>query len=422
MPVRGIGFKRLISVDEAINRFFGFGFNPVGEEVVPSTQALNRVLALDVTSRVDVPSFDRSAVDGYALKAEETFAASPMSPTPFRVVGGIDPGQISSVVVGKGKCVEIATGGRIPRGADAVVALEFAERAGDTLKVLKPVVPFENVAVSGEDVKRGQTVLRAGRVLRAQDLGLLASIGVGEIRVYARPRVGLISTGGELVEPFTEEEVLGKTVNTNRLMLQCLVGECCGVAVDYGIVQDDLDAIRNALKRALKETDIVVLTGGASVGGVDLVPEAIDSLGKPGTLVHGVAMRPGKPVGLAVVYGKPVISLPGFPVAALIDFDVFVRPLIRKMAGFPNEMRLKVRARLRRRISSKIGLRSFVRVRVEREDGRYVADPIRVTGSGMLSTMTRANGMVIVPEDRGGLEEGETVEVCLFTPFEVADG
>lgn len=422
MPVREVGFKHVISVDEAIDKFFGFGFKPVGEEAVPSAHALDRVLARDVTSKVDVPSFDRSAVDGYALKAKETFGAGPLSPIAFEVVGRIDPGQIPSDIVGKGKCVEIATGGQIPRGADAVVMLEFTERVGDTLKVLKPVGPFENVASSGEDVKRGQTVLRAGRALRAQDLGLLASIGVREIWVYAKPRIALISTGSELVEPFTGEEGPGKTVDTNRLMLQRLVEECGGVGVDCGIVPDDLDEIRVALERALKETDVVVLTGGTSVGGVDLVPEAINSLGKPGMLVHGVAMRPAKPVGLAVVNEKSVISLPGFPAAALIAFDVFVRPLIRKMAGFPGETRLKVQARLGRRISSKIGFRSFVRARVTKKDGQHFAEPIRVTGSGILSTMTKANGMVIVPEDRGGLEEGEMVEVYLFTPFEITDG
>ncbi|MFQ6086000.1 MAG: gephyrin-like molybdotransferase Glp, partial [Candidatus Bathyarchaeia archaeon] len=372
--VRRIGFKKSIPVDEAIEKFLGREFPHVGYEIIETVNAINRVLAEEVKAKVNVPNFNRSAVDGYALRAEETFGAGSENPVAFKLVGKIEAGQIFTRSIGQKECVEIATGGVLPLGADSVVMLEFVDRRNDEINVLKSTYPLQNVARVGEDVKKGEVVLSAGRVIRAQDIGLLASIGVKNIRVLRKPKVAVIPTGSELVEPFSDEDLRpGQIVNTNRLVICNLVKEYGGQPLDYGLVSDDLDAIRASLKRALVEADIVVVTGGASVGSKDLVPAAINSLGKPGMLIHGVAMRPGQPVGLAVVRGKPVLSLPGFPVATILAFDIFGRPLIRKMGGFPNEMRLTVKARLKRRVASKLGFRSFARVRITKSDEGYVA-------------------------------------------------
>jgi len=279
------------------------------------------------------------------------------------------------------------------------------------------LAPGENVIKVGEDVKKGSIALRHGIRVEPQDVGMLKAVGVETVLVAKKPIVGVLSTGEELVS--TAREIgLGKTVDVNRPILFNLVIEHGGVPLDLGIVRDRMEDVTHRIMEGLEKCDIVLISAGTSVGKADIVPEAINSLGEPGMLVHGISMRPGLPTGLAVVEGKPVISLPGHPVAAIIGFNVFVLPLIHLVLGTGQDFRTLVRAKLTSRIPSSLGMRTFARVLVKRTAEGYVAELIRTTGSSILSSMTRSNGIVIIPEEKEGIEEDETVEVDLFRPVE----
>lgn len=414
---RDRGFKEVTKIEDARRIFYeALPSKSSPSELVPVPEALNRILAEDVKAETSVPSFDKAAMDGYAVVAEDTFGASQTNPSLLRMIGESKIGETPRILLHRGETAAIATGAPVPQGANAVVMIENTKRL-DTgyVEVYSAVAPGENVSQVGEDVRQGTVVLEIGRKLKPPDLGLLVALSRRSVRVVRKPRVGVLSTGNELSAGKSSG---GKIVDVNRPTLMAMVEECGGMPVDLGIAKDDPKQISQKVTQGLRSADLVLVTAGTSVGKGDLVPDVINALGKPGMLVHGIAMRPSLPTGLAVVNGKPVVSLPGLPVSAMFAFSTFVQPLILKMLGAEPDPQAKIRARTTKRIVGLPGFRTFIRVRVKEEDGKLVAEPLRTPGSGVLTTLTRANGIVVVPENVEGFDEGAEIEVQLFRPVE----
>ncbi|ADB57712.1 molybdopterin molybdotransferase MoeA [Archaeoglobus profundus] len=405
--VRLRGFKERTIVRDAVKALEGVRFKRVDSEIVEITRACGRILAEDIIAKYNVPHFDRSAVDGYAVVAEDTFGANLNNPVMLKIVGEVEMGE-EPIEMSRGTAVRVSTGSALPKGANAVVMLEYTKEVGEFVEIYRPVVPFENVSREGEDIKAGEVVLKAGEILQPQDIGVLASLGYAKVKVLKKPRVVIISTGNELVEIGEELEV-GKVVNSNAYMLFCALKMYnCEPSV-YGIVRDDFDELKKAIIQALSVGDCVITTGGTSVGKGDLVPEVVKEIGK--IVFHGISIKPGMPTGLGVIDGKPVLMLSGFPVACLIGFELIFPHVLAKLTGVRVVKRRGegVKAKLKRRIPSKAGVRTFARVIYK--DG--FAEPLMTSGSGILTSMVRANGIVVVPEEKEGFEEGEEVNVVL---------
>ncbi len=407
--VRLKGFEKLTNVDDALNAFLN-ALKPkrLQAESVQIIDALERVAAENIAAPMDLPPFDRSAVDGYAVRAEDTFEATQFKPKTLKLT--------HKEVVDKGQAKQIWTGNPVPKGANAVVMLEHTQTVGNGLEIVAPTTPGENTSKKGEDIKKGGVAVNAGTRLKAQHLGLLAALGLTKVDVVRKPRVAILSTGNELVE-LGKEPAPDQIVNSNRFVISGLCQES-GAEPEYlGISRDNEKDIRKKIAEGLAKADIIITTGGTSVGIADLVPIVVSKLGKPGIVVHGVAMRPGMPTALGILEGKPVFVLSGYPVAAAVGFEVFVRPTILRMLGVSGEPRPWVDARLTRRVAGALGRRVYLRVKAIEQKGELCAEPILAKGSGLLSSLTKANGYVIIPEDREGLEEGETVTVHLFSPI-----
>jgi len=422
LKARDRGFKEATRIEEA-RRIFYEALQTVSlpSETISLQGSLNRILAEDVGADASVPAFEKSAMDGYAVVAEDTFGSSQTNPSLLKLVGESKIGELPMKTLRKGETIAIATGAPVPQGANAVVVVENTKRldTGD-VEMYAAVAPGENISHIGEDVKQGTVVLERGRKLKPPDLGLLVALGRETVMVVRRPKVAILSTGNEVSEggPVTS----GRIVDVNRPVLMAMVEECGGVPLDLGIAKDDAEEISKKLKRGLTSADLVLVTAGTSVGKGDLVPDVINALGKPGMLVHGIAMRPSLPTGLAVVNGKPIVSLPGLPVSAMIAFSTFVQPLILRMLGTEQDPQPKIRARATKRIVGVPGFRTFIRVLVREKEGKLFVEPLRAPGSGILTTLTRANGMVVVPENVEGYDEGAEVEVQLFRPVERGEG
>ncbi len=400
------GFKKLTRVDDALALFLE-ELRPtrLGIDHIPINEAWQRVAAENVSAPSDLPLFERSAMDGYALIASDTFGASEFKPTLFELT--------EKDSVDKGEAKQIWTGGMIPKGADAVVMLEHTSKTEGGISVIVAVTPGENISKRGEDIKKGEIAVKAGTRLLPQHLGLLAGLGITHINVVRKPKVALLSTGNELVE-LGQKPRLGQVFNVNDTILSAICKQIGAETINLGIACDDLEKIKDRITEGVKQADAVITTGGTSVGHADLVPTAVNNLGKPGVIVHGIAMRPAMPTALAIVRGKPVFILSGYPVAAMFGFEVFVRPVILRLLGIEDEHRPMLKARLTRRVASALGRRVYLRVRVFKERDEFFAEPIRTKGSGVLSTMTKANGYVVIPENRNGLEDNEAAMVYLF--------
>ena len=399
-------FNRLTDVDEAFSIFLKkFKLKRLGAIEVPLKLALERVTAENVAADYNLPPFDRSAVDGYAVRAQDTYNASQSSPKSLKL---IQNGRI-----GKNETRQIWTGNMLPRGADAVVMLEYTKLLQDKIEVWTPVTPGENVSKKGEDIKKGDVAIKAGIRLKPHHIGLLAALGVTSVKVVKKPRVAILSTGNELVE-VGHERKLNQVVDVNRLVLSSMCLEIGAEPLDLGTAKDNVKEIRAKICMGIERADAIITTGGTSVGYADLVPKAANQIGTPGVVVHGIAMRPGMPTALAVLKEKPIFILSGNPVAAIIGFEVFARPTLLKLLGVKNELRPIVRARLTRRVPSTLGRQVFLRVCVFEREGEFFAKPVRIKGSGVLTTMTKANGYVIIPKDREGLDKNESVLVHLF--------
>jgi molybdopterin molybdotransferase len=411
----GREFFRTRTVAEALA-----GFRPARRtraETVPLADALRRVTAEPVTAPHPLPGFARSTVDGYAVRAADTYGASEGLPGYLTVAGAVRMGAAPDVTVTPGSAVSMPTGGAIPPGADAVVMIEYtAEAMPGTIEVVRPVAPGEGVVRADEDAAEGEELIHNGRVLRPQDLAMLAAAGVTSVRVHARPVVTIFSTGDEVVPPETQELKPGQVRDATASALAALVADAGGTPVHGGIVSDDPGALERALRRALQESDLIVISAGSSVGTRDETAHAVAALGPPGIWCHGLAIKPGKPTLLAEsgtgpgTPGIPVIGLPGNPRSALVVFRLIGMPLIRLVGGCaaaPPEP--SVRARLSRDLASATGRLDVVQVTVS--DG--MATPLFGV-SALLSVLTDADGYIVIPEEATGLDAGIEVTVTLY--------
>jgi len=386
-------------------------------EKVLLPEGLGRVLAAAARAVDDVPGFDRSTMDGYAVRARDTYGAAESLPAYLEVAGEVLMGQRPERDVKAGQALRIATGGMLPPGADAVVMVEYTENLdGRTIGVTRPVAPGENVVKRGEDISAGAMALPAGRRIRPQDLGLLAAVGVTAVEVAAPLRVGIISTGDELVAP-AEAPAPGQVRDINSYALFGAVAACGGTPRLYGIVRDDYETMKGVLEQALAENDLALLSGGSSVGVRDVAARVIEAMGRPGILFHGIAVKPGKPTVGAVVNGKPVFGLPGHPASAMVVFDLLVAPLLRQ-GGYTGGAReglpeFPIRAVFTRNLRSAAGREDFIRIRLSLKEGKLYAEPV-LGKSGLISTMVRADGLARIASGKEGIEAGEEVEVKLF--------
>jgi molybdenum cofactor synthesis domain-containing protein len=386
----------------------------LGEEEAVLLEAYNRVLSEDVVSTLDIPPFNRSTVDGYAVKAEDTFGADENQPATLKVSGVVSVGEQPLAKVGKGEAVEIVTGAPIPDGADAVVMVEDTEREDGELRVFSPVTPNENVMKRGSDIKKGEAVLKKGQVLGSSEIGVLAALGLTKIKVSRIPMVAVLSTGGEVTEP-GKPLLQGKIYDINAYSISTAVVESGAKPVYFGVVPDDKDALSKALQAALASTDMVITSGGVSVGARDYTPQIVDSLGKPGIVVYGIAVKPGKPTTVGFVGDKPVFSLPGHPTSALLIFYLLARPLIQQLAGRPVTAMKTVKAVAGSRMFSAKGRRTFVMVKLMFDkSSRLIAEPVESGASGAITTLAKADGFVEIPENEQFVDADEEVTVALF--------
>ncbi len=408
-------FRKLVTFEEAKQLIQQtLQPKPLGIEEIPLLEAFNRVLAEDELSTLDIPPFSRSTVDGYAVKSEDTFGADENQPAKLRVCGFVSIGEPPKVIVAKGEAAEIVTGAPIPEGADAVVMVEDTERENDDLNVYGSVTQNENVMKKGADIKKGETVLKAAKVLGSREIGVLAAVGLAKAKVHVVPKVAVLSTGGEITEP-GEELPPGKIYDINAFSLCTAVWESGGRPIYKGVVQDEKMELRKALENALASADMVLTSGGVSVGPKDIIPATVDSLGKPGVFISGIALKPGKPATVALIGEKPVFSFPGHPTSALLIFHLLAMPVIQAMAGkSPREMP-SIRAIADRRMFSAKGRRTFVMVKlVLDEEKGLVAEPIETGASGAITTLAKADGFVEIPENNQFVDANEEIRVWLF--------
>jgi molybdopterin molybdotransferase len=409
-------FLRLLPPAEALHRLLSHlpSERQVGEETVVTSEALGRVLAVPIGAPHPLPAFPRSTVDGYAVRAADTHGASPSLPAYLRLAGEVHMGEAPALRLAEGEAALVHTGGMIPEGADAVVMLEDVQspRPGE-IEVLKPLGSGQNVITTGEDVRQGDMVVEAGTALRPQEIGGLMALGVVEVRVARRPRVGILSSGDEVVDPSVKPGP-AQVRDVNSYALSALVREVGGEPVRYGIVRDQLSDLEAAARKAWGESDLVVITAGSSASARDLTAQAIQSLGAPGVVVHGVAIRPGKPTILAVAGSIPVIGLPGNPVSALVIARLFVVPVIRRLLGVRGPgLAARLTARLTANVASEAGREDYIPVRLLVTPEGLAAEPV-YGRSNLIFTLVRADGLVRIAPAVTGLAAGSPVEVTLF--------
>ena len=396
-------FLNVIPVAEAVEAVIRISPITV-TETIPLESSVGRILATAVTADTDIPGFDRSVVDGYAVRAADTAGAGDSIPALLYCTGQIAMGvQDAKTAVGPGTCTYIPTGGVLPAGADAVVMVEYTEVAGDMVLVKKAVSHSENVLLRNEDFSKGETVFSAGRRISPQDAGVLAACGCAMVTVAKKPVVGIISTGNELV-PVTGVPGPGQVRDANASMLAAYLTEYGCIPRPYGIIPDEREAFEAVLARAVPECDVVLLSGGSSKDDRDMTAAVIAAMGE--VLVHGIAIAPGKPTIIGRITGRPVFGLPGHPASAFVVLIAIVRPLLDRMLGIPRPLQLTVRASLAVNLPSQRGREEYVRVRIE----NGVATPL-FGKSGLLNTLIRSDGLICIPAGSEGLEQGSVVEV-----------
>jgi putative molybdopterin biosynthesis protein len=412
-------FLYVLDRDEAERRFrTALDLTPRGSDTVPLDAALGRVLAVDVISPVDVPSFDRSNVDGFAVMSADTFGASEEVPRTVELgEETIHTGIVPTTVIRLGTAVEIATGGMVPRGADAVVMVEDAEIDGRRLRIARATSPGNGVSFAGTDITSGETVLRRGQLLTSRDTGVLAAIGVAAVEVWRKPVVAILSTGDEIIAP-GEPMHPSKVYDSNAQVLADAVRELGGEPKRLGIIPDDMAALRKTLQHALESCDVVVLSGGTSKGAGDLSYRVVADLRDPGIVAHGIALKPGKPICLAATHGRPVVVLPGFPTSAVFTFHEFVAPVLRLLAGRGAQERTVVPARLALKINSEIGRTEYVLVGLvettNEAGGTSLAAYPMGQGSGSVTTFSRADGFATIGRHQEIVQAGTLIDVQLL--------
>jgi molybdenum cofactor synthesis domain-containing protein len=408
-------FRKLMTFEEA-KKAIDEQFTPafLGEEETVLLEAYNRVLNEDIVSELDIPPFNRSAMDGYAVKAKDTVGADENQPAILKVVGAVNIGEAPQVKLEAGETAEIVTGAPIPEGADAVVMIEDTERQDSDLQVFVAVNPNENTLKKGADIKKGEVILKKGKLLGSSEIGVLAALGLTKVKVLKIPIVAVLSTGGEVTE-LGKELPPGKIYDINAYSLSTAVIESGAKPVYFGVVPDDKAALAKALQVALASADMVITSGGVSVGPKDYTPQIVDSLGKPGIVVYGIAVKPGKPTTVAFVGDKPIFSLPGHPTSALLMFYLLARPLIQRLAGKPVGGMTMIRAFAGSKMFSAKGRRTFVMVRLDFDENcRLLAEPVESGASGAITTLAKADGFVEIPENEQFVAVNQEVAVVLL--------
>ncbi len=390
-------FKKRINADEAKELFLN-SFPPLSDiEVLPIVDCDGRIIAENITASIDVPHYRRAAMDGFAVIASETLGSGAGSPVMLRLANTIE----------KGTCVRVHTGSPMPEGADAVIMMEDTELHGTMVEIFAQIHPLKNVGTIGEDVSKGELIQERGHRLRPCDIAVLASLGIGSIKVFRKPLVVIIPTGEELVQRGKKDLKAGEVYETNGLMASLYINKWgCNVRL-LKIVTDSPEMIKEAILTNL-DADMVITSGGTSVGKRDYVPAVVDSVGK--LLVHGIGISPGKPTALGIIEGKPVVCMPGYPVAGIVALFYFARSAIRKLGNIPDEPDRVVRAVLCEKITGRTGYKTFARVKLD--NGKAI--PLATSGAGILSSVSKADGFVILPENVEGFNAGEEVEVVLI--------
>jgi molybdopterin molybdotransferase len=386
-------------------------------EEVDIKTALHRFIAEEIVAPANLPGFNRSTMDGYAIRAEDSFGATDNLPSYLKIIGEIKMGIKPEFKIYPGETVKISTGGMLPEGVNAVMMVEYTEQIDDTtLEVRRTISPWENVVREDEDLKKGESILRKGHRLRPQDIGVLAGIGKTYIKIYKKPKIAIISTGNEII-PAEGEPRIGQIRDINSYTLGVCIEEAGGFPVYRGIIKDEVFLLEQEVKKTIKEDKVeaVIISGGSSVGIRDVTLEVLNSLGKPGVLIHGVSVKPGKPTILAIADNKPIFGLPGHPVSAMIIFDLFVRPLIRWLQGgeYNDNSAKEIEAELICNMVSDSGREDYVRVFVYKKGEKFYAEPV-LGKSGLISTMVRASGLIKIGLNIEGLEKGSKVMVKLF--------
>ncbi|MBP8048176.1 MAG: molybdopterin molybdenumtransferase MoeA [Anaerolineales bacterium] len=412
-------FLTLLPPDEARDKLLAHLSSPKSDsDSIDILHALGRVTAEDIVAPHPLPDFQRTTVDGYAVRAKDTFGATDSLPAYLNLIGEVPMGDSPSFEIGAGQCALIHTGGMLPKGADAVVMLEYTQHidGAEEIEIFKSVADGENIIHIGEDVAQGQVVIPKGTILRPAEIGGLTALGFMSLRVAKRIGVGLISTGDEVIEP-SQTLRPGQVRDINSYTLGALVEKAGGATKRYGIIADQFSALKEAAAQALSECDVVIITAGSSASTRDMTAEVIRQLGEPGVLVHGINTRPGKPTILGVCDGKAVIGLPGNPVSALVNGYLFVVPVIEKLLGMLPKPRASVRAMLTVNLPSQAGREDWwpVKLIVNRESSTvtYKAEPI-FGKSNLIFTLASADGLLRIHPDATGLSAGEIVEVVLI--------
>ena len=398
-------FKELVSYEEALERIRK-SIKPIDRtESISIENALDRVLAKEIVANMSVPPFDRAAMDGYAVKAKETFGASSFKPKTLKLTEILRAGASSNTVVGKGECVQVATGSPIPEGADAVVMVEFTERKGNDVKILKPVYPRANISPKGEDIEEGKVVIKAGEQLFPARIGALAALGRKKVEVYEKPRIAVVPTGTEIKEVGSSLEQ-GQIYDVNSYTLSSIINKNGAVPLRCKAVPDTNDELRNVTKNLLKH-DMIVFSGGSSVGERDLLMSVIQEFGT--VVFHGIQVKPGKPTLFALVAGKPVFGMPGYPTSCLINAYLLLVPAVRQMARLPPKTEKTMKARLAKRVVSSTGRKQFLTVKIKGD----LSYPV-FKQSGAITSMTEADGYIVLPINVDVVEKNQKVTVFLL--------
>jgi molybdopterin molybdotransferase len=391
-------------------------FPCVTDEVLPLDQCVGCILSQDIVSEIDLPEFNRATMDGYAVHARSTFGASESMPALFRIVGAVEMGEVPTVSVRPGEAVRIATGGMLPDGADSVVMIEHAQALDEhTLEVFKSSAPLQHVIEIGEDFRREEQILPKGSRIRPQEMGVLAALGQTHVSVYRQPTVAIISSGDEIV-PIEETPSLSQLRDVNAHTLSGLIRLSGGIPLYLGIARDNFDELHSLCKNALAESDMVLISGGSSVGSRDFTMEVIQALPAAEILVHGVSISPGKPTILAASEQKPIWGLPGQVTSTMVVFQVMVRPMLEKIGGLSEDRLVaerEVSAVLSRNMASVQGREDYVRVKLVRRENQIYAEPI-LGKSGLIHTMVKADGLIKIDMNSEGLDKGTPVSVILF--------
>ena len=408
-------FRRLLSFENAKKILKdNFSAKPIGIEELDVSESFNRVLAIDIVSQINIPPFRRSTVDGYAVKASDTYGASEENPVNLEYCGQIEIGEFSNIFVKKGNVAEIVTGAPLPKGTNSVVMVEYTTRKGNDVFVYRPVSINQNVMTEGSDIRKNEIVLKRGRIIGSREIGVLSALGLAKCSVYKQPRVAIISTGNEIVHPGNPLPP-GKIYDINANALGAAVSVSGGKPINLGIIPDNKEELTKSLKIALEIADVIITSGGVSVGPKDFTPKVIDKLGQPGVIISGVAVKPGKPITISIINQKIIFSLPGNPTSALFMYNVFVHPILEKLAGRPQLSLPKKKAIAGKKMFSARGRHTFIMVNIRSgKNGVLIANPVPTGQSGAITTLSKADGFIEISEKQQFIESGTEIEVSVF--------